>query len=79
MRGGPCLLMGAKADLRRQLVVAQQQRDRALRERDAARAKIAALEAKLDPTNPLNGRRPTATGRVRGWLDELGKALGVGQ
>ena len=71
--------MGAKAQLKRDLIAAQQQRDRALadladceRDLDAARAEI----------NRLRVRKPSlvdqARDRVRNWLDELTNALGVG-
>lgn len=65
--------MGAKARLERDLIAAQQQRDRALAraeqaeaERNAARAELRRIQAK-----------PTLAGRVRNWLDELAQALGL--
>lgn len=71
--------MGAKAQLRRDLIEAQQQRDQALARAERAEAAAVELEAilaELRPTKPSLVEQ--ARDRVRGWLDDLTNALGVG-
>lgn len=71
--------MGAKAQLRRDLIQAQQQRDNALARAERAEAAAVELEAilaELRPTKPSLVEQ--APDRVRGLLDDLTNALGVG-
>lgn len=71
--------MGAKAQLRRELIQAQQQRDQALARAERAEAAAVELEAilaELRPTKPSLAEQAQA--RVRGWLDDVTNALGVG-
>lgn len=71
--------MGAKAQLRRELIQAQQQRDQALARAERAEAAAVELEAilaELRPTKPSLAEQAQA--RVRGLLDDVANALGVG-
>ncbi len=65
--------MGEKARLRAELIEAQQQRDRAYAARDQAIAEMNAAILRA----AREAQRPTVAGRVRGWLDDLGRALGL--
>lgn len=71
--------MGAKAQLRRDLIQAQQQRDYALMRAERAEAAAVELEAILAELRPV---KPSlveqARDRVRGLLDDVANALGVG-
>lgn len=85
--------MGAKAQLRRDLIQAQQQRDYALAEKDRAYARLNEWKQAaghhhehkpgcICPAVPLRPTKPSlveqARDRVRGLLDDLTNALGVG-
>lgn len=70
--------MGAKAQLRRDLIEAQQQRDQALARAERAEAAAVELEAilaELRPTKPSLVEQ--ARDRVRNWIDELAQGLGL--
>lgn len=71
--------MGAKAQLRRELIQAQQQRDQAIARAERAEAAAVELEAIIADMRPT---RPSlvdqAQARVRGLLDDVANALGVG-
>lgn len=70
--------MGAKAQLRRDLIEAQQQRDQALARAERAEAAAVELEAilaELRPTKP--GLVTQVRDRVRNWIDELAQGLGL--
>ena len=71
--------MGAKAQLRAELSEAQQQRDRAIARAERAEAAAVELEAIIAEMRPT---RPSlvdqAQARVRGLLDDVANALGVG-
>lgn len=66
--------MGEKARLRRDLIQAQQQRDRALARAERAEAAAVELEAILAELRPS---RPGVVDRVRDWLDDLARAVGL--
>lgn len=71
--------MGAKAQLRRDLIEAQQQRYRAIARAERAEAAAVELEAiiaELRPTRP--SLVDQAQARVRGLLDDVANAMGVG-
>ena len=72
--------MGAKAQLRRDLIQAQQQRDYALMRAERAEAAAVELEAIIADMHGPPGRRlvDQAQARVRGLLDDVANALGVG-
>lgn len=64
--------MGEKARLRRDLIVAQQQRDQAQAERDRAVTRAVRLEAELAE---VRDRSPWS--RVSGWWADLARTVGL--
>lgn len=63
--------MGRRKELERDLIVAQQQRDRAITRAERAEAELAQLRRQRTVQSPSLSARLTA------WLDEMRQAVGL--